>query len=81
MLAPLTKLLMRSAPPRAARTALGLKKFPMMLWRVRRGGLASCWVVMIRDESSDRVKLLEFRNGGKDFRGELGVEVRFPLNK
>ena len=42
---PLTKLFILLAPPRAASTALGLKKLPMMLWRVRSGGLASCWVI------------------------------------
>ena len=73
MLAPLTKLLMRSAPPRAARTALGLKKFPMMLCRVRRGGLASCWVVVIRDESSESLAFSS-RDGRRKGRYICGLE-------
>ena len=46
---------MLSVLPNAAQTALGLKKLPMMLWRVLMGGLASVMVDVRRSESSESV--------------------------
>ena len=69
---------MLSGPPSAARTALGLKKLPMMLWRVLRGGSASAIVASMRSDNSESLAFSR-RLGGRKGRYMWGLLSRVKV--